>query len=460
MSPTSTSLMTQCVSSDVPGGWSPWSQMASPCTKTCGGGTKTRVRSCTSPVPSDDANTSLKCTKEDSKLALDGMEWKQEECNVQGCWVADWTEWGNCSGVCHTGKMERYATCDNETCTGNQAQTEKQDCNSWNKTTCPSCQQRCPEYGVCKDKSTEENPSSHCVCTMGYTLSKDGKTCIRPPPTTPTPRPIPTLPEEQKTVATVISKTASTILIIFVSITLILFLILRIFSIDRVIQMNMEIALLSAHLFLMFPASTADNVALCRVVSIFIHLCFTACYVFIFLEALQMYSLVAYVVKKDGMFTRLQNTLVGWGLSSFIILFCMCFEYDNYGGKYHCWLQMDTPLVYGQFIPVIVLVIITFTLIEAAGAAEYKPLKGMDQKQLLSAKISQRTNLIILPLIFAHWMVGMMSEYEQDMALYGIFTLLSSIVGVVVFFFHCTNNEQVRTKLKGCWKSMCKSGGG
>lgn len=37
---------------------------------------------------------------------------------------------------------------------------------------------------------------------------------------------------------------------------------------------------------------------------------------------------------------------------------------------------MDTPLLYGQFIPVVGFVIMTFTLIEAAGAADYKPLKG------------------------------------------------------------------------------------
>lgn len=56
-------------------------------------------------------------------------------------------------------------------------------------------------------------------------------------------------------VATVISKTASTILIICVTICLIIFLALRIFTPDRIIQMNMEIALVLAHSMLMFPTS-------------------------------------------------------------------------------------------------------------------------------------------------------------------------------------------------------------
>ncbi len=36
---------------------------------------------------------------------------------------------------------------------------------------------------------------------------------------------------------------------------------------------------------------------------------------FMFLESLHTYSLVAYVVKKNGILSRLQNTLVGWGFS-------------------------------------------------------------------------------------------------------------------------------------------------
>lgn len=80
-----------------------------------------------------------------------------------------------------------------------------------------------------------------------------------PPPIPPTKRPIPTLAPVQRVIATVVSKTASTILIIFVSITLITFLLLRVFTPDRVIQMNMEIALLCAHIFLMFPPTTYEN---------------------------------------------------------------------------------------------------------------------------------------------------------------------------------------------------------
>ena len=40
---------------------------------------------------------------------------------------------------------------------------------------------------------------------------------------------------------------------------------------------------------------------------------------------------------------------------------------------------MNTGLFAAQQLPIIVLMIMTFTLIEAAGEAEYKPLKGQFQ---------------------------------------------------------------------------------
>ena len=108
----------------------------------------------------------------------------------------------------------------------------------------------------------------------------------------------------------------------------------------------------------------------CRVISIAIHYFFTVCFMFMFLEAIHMYGLVASVVKMKGMLATKQNIVVreiiimgyvgtkmmdgtlskilnqvGWGMPAFIILFNMCFEYDNYGGVYHCWLNMDTGLM-------------------------------------------------------------------------------------------------------------------
>ena len=108
---------------------------------------------------------------------------------------------------------------------------------------------------------------------------------------------------------------------------------------------------------------------------------------------------------------------------------------------------MDTTLMIAQYVPIVVLAILTLTLIEAAGAAEYRKLPGIDQRQQTSAKIMQRSNLIIMPLIFASFSVGTLATYEQNPGLYGTVTLINGILGGAIFFFHSTGNERVSGSL-------------
>ena len=98
-----------------------------------------------------------------------------------------------------------------------------------------------------------------------------------------------------------------------------------------------------------------------------------------------------------------QNILLGWLIPLIIVMFNMCFQYDNYGGEYHCWLRLNTPLMYGQFLPIAFMTIITLAIIEAAGTdgSAYKKLEEVDEEQRKTAKIMQRTLVIILPMVRA-----------------------------------------------------------
>ena len=62
--------------------------------------------------------------------------------------------------------------------------------------------------------------------------------------------------------------------------------------------------------------------------------------------------------------------------------------------------------------------VVTFVLIEAAGAAEdYSQLSSCDEIDKTTAKISQRTLLIILPLVLASYVTGTIAEYEQQVTM-------------------------------------------
>ena len=68
----------------------------------------------------------------------------------------------------------------------------------------------------------------------------------------------------------------------------------------------------------------------------------------------------------------------------------------------------------------------------------------------------QRSNLIIMPLVFGSFTSGTLAAYEQNPGLYGTFTLLNGLLGGSVFFFHCTGNERVSLRdLMRCIELNC-----
>ncbi len=161
--------------------------------------------------------------------------------------------------------------------------------------------------------------------------------CISPPPTTPTPRPLPTLEPGTKTSLQAMVRLASILLILFVLLTFLVFACFRVMNRGRFIHMNIEIALLAANICLL-PAFYDDQMLVvtssCRNVSICIHFFFTAVFAFFLMEGIHMYSMVANTTRANGMLSNLGNFVCGWGMAITVIAFSVSFEYNSYGAPY------------------------------------------------------------------------------------------------------------------------------
>ena len=104
--------------------WTEWTQ----CTKTCGGGTQRRDRQCV-------------LTKEKAGLFCPGEDNEERECNLNKCPVwTEWTEWTPCTKTCGGGQRTSLRECvipktgDQSLCTGDSLRNE--ECNS----------ERCPAW--------------------------------------------------------------------------------------------------------------------------------------------------------------------------------------------------------------------------------------------------------------------------------------------------------------------------
>ena len=78
--------------------------------------------------------------------------------------------------------------------------------------------------------------------------------------TTPIPKPDPTLPPEIKTAVQAGEKSASSLLICFLLATIAVFAFMKIYTTSRVIQMNMEISLILAHVLAVILPNLSDNI--------------------------------------------------------------------------------------------------------------------------------------------------------------------------------------------------------
>ena len=112
--------------SPIDGAWSCWSDWPE-CSEHCGGGNRTRTRTCTNPAP---AHGGAQCERNSSET----QKCNSHACPIDGGWT-NWTEWTNCSAVCGGGIENRTRTCTNPVpahggapCEGNSS--EAQNCNS------------------------------------------------------------------------------------------------------------------------------------------------------------------------------------------------------------------------------------------------------------------------------------------------------------------------------------------
>ncbi|XP_078487952.1 uncharacterized protein LOC100179634 isoform X3 [Ciona intestinalis] len=130
--------------------WSPWTDFGA-CAVTCGGGARTKARTCVNGAVGD--------------VGCIGMAMEDESCNSNECpRFSMWSEWSSCTASCGTGGQTRTRNCIGGTygsigCTGMIQQT--QDCNT----------QVCPSF-------SDWSPWTSCSVTCGRGTRSHIRFCI------------------------------------------------------------------------------------------------------------------------------------------------------------------------------------------------------------------------------------------------------------------------------------------
>jgi len=158
----------ECKETECPldGGWTSWESWGA-CSKSCGDGTKARIRTCTNLKPQHNG-------KPCNGVSEDRKECKETECPMDGGWTS-WGSWGACSKSCGDGTKARIRTCTNpkpqhngKTCNGGNKNS--QECN---ETECPidggwttwgkwgTCSKSCGGGSKVRTRSCRNPPPAH-----------------------------------------------------------------------------------------------------------------------------------------------------------------------------------------------------------------------------------------------------------------------------------------------------------
>ncbi|XP_078326862.1 coadhesin-like [Crassostrea virginica] len=164
----SSSSSTSCNTHNCPihGGYTSWTSWGS-CSKTCGGGTKSRSRTCTNPAPAYGGNDCSSLGSTSSSTSCN-----THNCPIHGNWAA-WGSWGSCTVTCGGGTKGRTRTCTNPA-----PQYLGNDCagSASSSTTCNT--HNCPIDGSWASWASWGT----CTVTCGGGIQTRSRTCSSPAP--------------------------------------------------------------------------------------------------------------------------------------------------------------------------------------------------------------------------------------------------------------------------------------
>ena len=225
-------------------------------------------------------------------------------------------------------------------------------------------------------------------------------------------------------------------------------IVVRDWCIERFIHFNQEMALLMAHLLILFLRDRVDIHVPCKLTAMALQYLYLVNASFLALEALQAYAITTGIITFGGVFNRKQLFAVGWTLPGLYTGLTTAFLHDDLTSYWSCWLNMGEGVALGTFVPLGLLSAATIVMVEAAGMGEWPLLEGTDVDQHTAAMLNSKGLLFTLPANIGSWGVGFYAVYSANVALYGMVTLANVTLAVVIFSFHTLGNPKVHQLVK------------
>ncbi|KAL4622638.1 adhesion G-protein coupled receptor D2 [Arapaima gigas] len=238
--------------------------------------------------------------------------------------------------------------------------------------------------------------------------------------------------------------------------TFILFIAVGVPKSDRTtVHKNLIVALSIAELLLMCSDTASAYQGACLVVTALLHLFFMASFTWMLVEGLLLWSKVVSVNISEDRRMRLYYA-IGWGCPVFIVGLTLAVSYDKYKADDHCWLNVQTNVIWAFVGPVLVILAVNMVVLwrvvivtVSSARRKAKMLTPSSSSKLQALDLTwaaTRPVLILLPVLGLTWLCGVL--VHLSLALAYLFIALNAFQGLFIFLVYAVYNSEVRTAIR------------
>ncbi|XP_016131418.1 CD97 antigen-like isoform X1 [Sinocyclocheilus grahami] len=226
-------------------------------------------------------------------------------------------------------------------------------------------------------------------------------------------------------------------------------------STRNTIHLHLCISLFIAYFVFLVGITRTENKVGCAVVAGILHYFFLASFCWMCLEGVQLFRMVMLVFNTT--LRPIYMFATGYGVPAVIVAISATVNASGYGTDNYCWLNIPDGFIWSFYGPVCVIIIVNvlFFLITIWKLAEKFSSLNPDLDSLHKIKAFTVTAIAQLCILGIMWVFGCFQFNENTLPMSYIFTILSSLQGVLMFILHCWLSKQVREEYAKFLSCIC-----
>ncbi|XP_059142869.1 adhesion G protein-coupled receptor L3-like isoform X2 [Physella acuta] len=260
------------------------------------------------------------------------------------------------------------------------------------------------------------------------------------------------LSEENELALRVITFVGCVISIVCLMLSWTTFMVFKNLQCDRnTIHKNLVLCLLLAEILFLGGIAQTEPKIVCSIIAGVLHYLFLGAFAWMCLEGVQLYVMLVEVFEQER--SRVMwYYMFGYGVPAVIVGISAGIYHQGYGTARHCWLTTEKSFIWSFVGPALAVMMVNIIML---GIAIYT----MCRHSNMSATMKERSKatkfsawlkgaIVLAILLGLTWLLGVLYLNEESVVIAYCFTILNSLQGMFIFFFHCIRNEKVQKEYR------------